>query len=782
VLRHNQKPGWGKLLSLRRTLGRKAIAAAAIALALGNGAHAAVTADGVADGGDIVVTAQSRTETARSTPIAVTVLTGDFVERTRLRDIKDVVAFTPGFSGNSADSYIDSIAIRGIVSNDYGIGGDPSIGIFKNGVYQGRSGGAVTSLYDIDRAEALRGPQGFLFGRNAISGAISVTTAKPKLNETSADVRVSYSSHDRQEYEGAINMPLGDLWAVRLAAWHTSYDGWVDNLFTPQNDKLMGGNVSAARGSLLYDDGAFRFTLTAEHERRRLDGTPYRASNADREVIDALDAALGTHLVIRGGPREVDSDLTDPRDDSNISNVTARADLDAGFATLTSITGFRHYRFFYSEDYDGTPLMLDNDSQQQRGSYLSQEFRLVSPDSGRLTWLAGVSGYREKVRTRFVDSASEQAVCAAVYGYPDCDALTQDLFGRRYVPTSDGLLVDTNDVRSTNMGLSFYGDANVRLLSQLTVGAGLRYSYDHKHFGLNVLPTPGSLGNIFTFTYFTTGFVEGSRGWGGFTPRLYARFAANADLNIYASITRGYKAGGFGSFTVNPPTPLVDYALVPAGTRPDVFAPETVWSKEIGVKGALLDGRVQFDLTGFHYVYSDLQSVYFDPQTRTQRVTNIGKVHGFGVEAGMTIRPSRYFDLYGNATWTRTRKNGDRGCTAQDCGGLPNPAWASSGVATVHLPLRAGEYALRGEWIYEGRRRESFDWRGITRRNATTQVNLSLGYDAAAGWGINAHIRNLFDSIGYHGAENGGGVNPATVWGVSEPRNFGMDLRWSFRR
>src|SRR5207247_1589238 len=111
---------------------------------------------------------------------------------------------------------------------------------------------------------------------------------------------------------------------------------------------------------------------------------------------------------------------------------------------------------------------------------------------------------------------------------------------------------------------------------------------------------------------------------------------------------------------------------------------------------ALLNRKVQFDITGFHYVYSDLQSVYFDPQTRTQRVTSIGKVHGFGIEAGMTIRPSRYFDLYGNATWTRTRKSGDRGCTARDCGGLPNPSWASSGVATVHLPVRAGEYSFQG--------------------------------------------------------------------------------------
>lgn len=733
-------------------------------------------------GGDIIVTAQRRSEAASSTPLALAAFgEGDIVAR-QLKDVKDLVTFTPGFSGNSDDSYIDSLAIRGIVSNDYGIGGDPSIGIFKDGVHQGRTGSVVTSLFDIERAEALRGPQGFLFGRNAISGAISLTTNKPRIGVREAHAYLSYGAFDRIEAEAAVNLPLGEALAGRIAFYATHYDGWVDNAYTPDvDDRLMGGAKFAVRPSLKYEQGPLQLTLIGEYERRRLDGTPYRASNADREVLDAIGDSLGEALVIRGGKGDVDSDLTDPRDDGTIHGATLLADLDLDFATLTSISAYRRHRFFYSEDYDGTRLRLGNYAQRQRGSYASQELRLVSPGSGRLTWSAGLSAYRETVRARFINEADEDLVCRAGYGYADCGELTQDLYGIAYVPAADGVLVDINDARSANTGLSAHGDANYWLLPKLQVGAGLRYTWDRKKFALDVPPSDSTLGNIWTFAYFTDGFIEASKSWQGLTPRFYARYQANPDLSVYGSLTRGHKAGGFGSFTVEAPGPIEDYSRVPAGTRPNAFAPETIWSWELGVKGSLFERRLRFDVTAFHYTYKNLQTVFFDTATRTQQVINVGRVHGHGVEAAATIRPSRYFDLSGNVTYTRTRKSGDRDCTASHCGGLPNPTWASSGVATARYPFPASEAYVSGEWSYQGRRRESFDWRGITRRPSATEVNLRIGYRTDAGWEALVFVENLFDALYFRGAENGGDLTPANVWGVSQPRSIGAALRWRFR-
>lgn len=738
-------------------------------------------AEAVGGSQEIIVTAQSRAQSIVETPLAITALSQSAIVHRRLDDIKDLVTYTPGFSGNSDDSYIDQLAVRGIVSNDYGIGGDPSIGVFKDGVYQGRTGSVVTSLFDVERAEALRGPQGFLFGRNAISGAISVITNKPKLGASGGHVYLGYGEVDRKEAEVAFNLPLGELWAVRLAGYHTDSDGWVDNAFTPDtNDRLMAENKWAGRGSLLFEDGPMRIVLTGEYERRRLDGTPYRASNDDREVLDTLDQALGTQIVVRGGPSDVDTDLTDPRDDGSIWSVNMQADLELGFATLTSITAYRGHRFFYSEDYDGTPLLLGNYTQRQRGNYGSQELRLVSPGSRALTWSLGLSGYREKVRARFTNQADETAVCLAGYGYASCEDLTQDLYGTSYLPAAGGVLVDINDARTINTGLSAYADANYRPLPKLQVGAGLRYTWDRKKFALNVLPSDSTLGNIWTFTYYTDGFIKAAKSWQGLTPRLFVRYEPRPDLSVYASVTRGYKAGGFGSFTVNPPSLIEAYGQVPAGTQPDAFEPETVWSKEVGIKGSVLDQKLQFDLTGFHYVYSNLQTVFFDTASRTQRVINVGRVHGYGVEAQATVRLSRYFDVNGNVAYTRTVKRGDRDCTLRDCGGLPNPTWASSGVATLHYPVRENEAYLSGEWSYQGKARQAYDWRGITRRHGYTTANLRLGYRSKQGWEANLYVENLFDSVYYRGAENNGDLTPANVWGVAQPRNVGLNVRWTF--
>ncbi|MEW9855991.1 TonB-dependent receptor [Novosphingobium sp. M1R2S20] len=728
---------------------------------------------------EIIVTAQRRSETLVSTPLAITAFQEADIVARRLKDMKDIVTFTPGFSGNSEDSYIDGLAIRGIVSNDYGIGGDPSIGIFKDGVYQGRTGSVVTSLFDIERAEALRGPQGFLFGRNAISGAISVTTNKPEIGSNDAHVYLSYGEVNRIEAEAAFNLPLNGKLAGRVAFYGTSYDGWVDNAYTPDvDDRLMGGSKFAVRPSLRYQNGPLQVTLIGEYERRHLDGTPYRASNEDREVFDAIDEALGTPLVVRGSSGDIDSDLVNPRDDGRIYGAALQGDLDLTFAMLTSISAYRRHRFFYSEDYDGTPLRIGNYTQRQRGSYASQELRIVSPGASKLTWSAGLSAYRETVRARFTNEADEDIVCRAGYGYAGCPELTADLYGAPYIPALNGILIDINEARSNNTGLSAYADANYWLLSKLQVGAGLRYTWDRKKFALDILPSASSLGNLWTFSYYTDGFIDAAKSWQGPTPRFFTRYEANPNLSIYASLTRGYKAGGFGSFTVSAPAPIEDYSVVPDGTRPDDFAPETIWSKEIGVKANVFERRLSFDVTAFHYVYKNLQTVFFDTDTRTQQVINVGRVRGYGVEAAATVRPSRYFDIAGNVTYTHTKKSGDRECLASDCGGLLNPTWASSGVATARYPLAASEAYLSAEWSYQGLRRDSFDWRGITRRPSATEVNLRLGYRTDAGVEAVVYVENLLDKLYYRGAENGGDLTPANVWGVSQPRSFGAALRW----
>jgi iron complex outermembrane receptor protein len=133
---------------------------------------------------EIIVTATKRAESVMDVPLAITAMSGEAIREVNLNDIKDLIHLTPGITGNSKDSFLDFVSVRGIRTIDFGNGGDPSVSLYKNGLYQGRTGSGVSSLFDIERSEVLRGPQGFLFGRGSVSGAMNIITEKPNVNET----------------------------------------------------------------------------------------------------------------------------------------------------------------------------------------------------------------------------------------------------------------------------------------------------------------------------------------------------------------------------------------------------------------------------------------------------------------------------------------------------------------------------------------------------------------------------------------------------------------------
>ncbi len=161
---------------------------------------------------EIIVTATKRSQTVQDVPLAISAFSGDFSRAVNLNDVKDLVSFTPGVTGNSQDSFIDAISVRGIRTQDFGIGGDPSAAFFKNELYEGRNGAAVTSLYDMDRSEILRGPQGFLFGRNSIGGAFSVHTKKAEIDGGySGYVDFDVAERKHGATEGAINLPVSEI-------------------------------------------------------------------------------------------------------------------------------------------------------------------------------------------------------------------------------------------------------------------------------------------------------------------------------------------------------------------------------------------------------------------------------------------------------------------------------------------------------------------------------------------------------------------------------------------
>ncbi|MDH3954694.1 MAG: TonB-dependent receptor, partial [Gammaproteobacteria bacterium] len=459
---------------------------------------------------EIVVTATKREESLQEVPLAITALTGEFTQSVNLDDVKDLISFTPGVTGNSQDSFIDAVSIRGVRTQDFGVGGDPSAAIFKNELYEGRNGSAVTSMYDVDRAEVLRGPQGFLFGRNSIGGAISVHTRKADIDGGySGYVDVDAGERGRLTVEGAFNIPMSDSFAMRLAGYHSQEDGFVPN-FASGTD-LIEHDKQGVRWSTAFEKNQLSINTWVEYETREQSGSVYRAVTQG-DYWDTLLDVFGDGITPAGGERDADSDQSlGDNDNADILTLGARIDYEMDAFTFTSITGYKDHDFFYTEDYDGTPLNLNDYQQDQTGDYFQQEFRLVSNNDGPLSWYAGASFYKEEIDTLFTNSGAEDNFCN-YYGnayYPDnditdCASYYEYLYpGYPWEPSSDGLLSEPGRVIGEYTGWAAYLDLTYAFTDSFDVSFGVRYTDDKKDFSLNVPNPESNLGPFFAYLFST---------------------------------------------------------------------------------------------------------------------------------------------------------------------------------------------------------------------------------------------------------------------------------------
>ncbi len=284
---------------------------------------------------EVIVTATKRAESVMDVPLAITAMSGNQIREVNLNDIKDLITFTPGISGNSKDSFLDFVSVRGIRTIDFGNGGDPSVSLYKNGLYQGRNGSAVSSLYDIDRAEVLRGPQGFLFGRNSVSGAMNIITTKPNVDQVEGYAELDVGERDIIVFEGGVNLPINDNMAVRIAAFHSEEDGYVDNLFGGPD--LIDHENQSFRITGRYENERLTADLMFEYDDRDQFGTVYRATGEGRAFnFHQTRINGGVPIETSRDGRTVNNDNSlQPTDEAEIYSVGLLIDYDMGFATLT---------------------------------------------------------------------------------------------------------------------------------------------------------------------------------------------------------------------------------------------------------------------------------------------------------------------------------------------------------------------------------------------------------------------------------------------------------------
>ena len=590
--------------------------------------------------GDIVVTAQRRSERLQDVPVAVTAFDTRALEQRGATNLADVSAYVPslqihstsrpGGGGSSIATYI-----RGIGTGDYNIPTDPAVGIYVDGVYLARSVGGLLSLTDIEQVQVLNGPQGTLYGRNTLGGAILITTRKPLLTGAPKfEVGTRLGSYGRHDGWGYVNAPLvDDKVGVKLSVATLNSDGWARQLLTGRS--LSDEHRIVVTGGLefaLADDLGLLIEGDYTHQRQHpplvagvsLTSPPARLAQYNSLVAPGVDAQLGLPAGSVLDQRWLSPDYrssysTAPVYDNNdLGGVSAHLTYSPSpAAEITSISAYRKLKAEISVTSDSTPYNVFLSGTVFRDNQVSQEVTVGGKlADNKLNYLVGGYYFHEHGTTN--DSAQIfHGLYEAGGGRANAlDTLTlQDLHEESW---------------------AFFTQETLTVLPRLNLTVGGRLNHDQKTYTGSVLqPQLGTVGVPAT---------TADIGWTSFIPKVGIDWKPVDEVLIYASYAKGFKSGGVT-------TPLL-------GLPASGYAPEKLTTYEAGLKSTLLDRRVTFNAAGYISRYRDVQltSVVALPGGGSGRPTqNAGNAHIWGLEAQLDVRPMRGLTLSASGGYVHDR-------------------------------------------------------------------------------------------------------------------------------
>jgi iron complex outermembrane receptor protein len=659
---------------------------------------------------EIVVTAERRETNLQDTPVAVTAITGDTLRALGAATIEDLQVFTPGITITNDSMAI--INIRGIGTSAFGVATDPSSTVHYDGVYIPRPTTSYQDMFDVERIELLRGPQGVLFGRNSAGGTLNITSQAPTATLQGV-VSATLGNYDRRTFSGTVSGPLGERVRGRLTVMKNDRDGIYSNPKTGEDYQNI--NRAAVRGTLSFlVSDQLDVVLRADYGRDRETGYP-----SLRASYPAAFALAGATI-----PRGRDELILDTRPRNNVENggVSATATYVTAPLTFKSITALRASTVDQVLDVDATNLFLRNITLWERSRSFTQELQVSNNDAERLEWIAGAFYLREKAR----------------------DQLQILEPGRQ-------LALPENNVTDA---AALYGQATYRVMDRTRLTAGLRYSYERKNFAYRA-----KVGGV------DAGGEAAKASWRAWTPKLGVQYDVSDDVMAYASVTRGFKSGGFQLGDGRP------------------FRPEYIWSYEGGVKSMLWDRRVRANLSVFYYDYTDLQVVEYINGVAT--TTNAGKATLKGGELEIVARPVAGLDLTATAAYLDAQYDRyfDQGVSLAGYT-LPNaPKWNLTFAAAYRFEFADGHsLTLRGDVGW--RDRVYFKPNNLRQfsEDPNTLVNARATFAPAGGvWEMSIFARNLTDAryATYKtvGTDATGVSNPALPLSVfGEPRQYGVQM------
>ena len=648
--------------------------------------------------GEILVTAQKRSEGIQSVPISIAAFSGAALVRQNVSGVLDLGRVAPGFQAvRSSVTSATRLGIRGVGSPGNTLI-EPSVAVFVDGVYVPRSGSILGTLLDLDSVEVLRGPQGTLFGRNASVGALVMRSAAP-VDAFAGAASAEIGSFGRHRLSGTLNLPLADGVALRIAGMGQEYRGpWYNRL---DGKRYGGGDDLAFRATLRAQSGALEWTLRGDYNRTKGDGV----ANFDLDPGSVSPDALATaQAAYNGGP---DTNLSDRRM-NYFANVWLRdshrglastAVLDLGGSSVKLINSVRRWS---NDQRDGDVLYFPVDVANRRSLFSStsqnHELQFTSPErewlGGRADLVAGAYYFSEDYalgETLDLGTSFCGVLIASPVARTACSAYRQ---------SSGGLAATRQDVTQRVKSLALYGQGNLRLADQLTLTLGGRWSRDRKSGSYAQLSSPFTLAlrapEVLTFP----GLTEDR-----FTYRVNFAYRPAAGVMLFASRSTGYKSGGYNSGGGTPALSVFTPSGVLVSTQ-RLFARETVQNTELGLRSQWLDQRLRANLTLYRMDISGFQDRAFDGISFTVR--NAGELRQQGFELELAMVPARTFSLTASLAYLDSRFTAYPNAASlpgltgtQDLTGKPNtfsPKW--SGTVAVDWSGDIGQSGLG--WALNG--------------------------------------------------------------------------------
>lgn len=684
--------------------------------------------DSVISLNEVTVTAQRREEQLGKVPIAVSAFTPRQVQEFRLWNNKDISGIVPGLYAADPGDGRDVISIRGITSTSY----DPAVAVYVDGINQFGLDTYIPSLFDIQRIEVLRGPQGTLYGRNAMGGVLNIITKQPG-NKLDGFAEISAGNHGQQRYSVGLRTPLiRDRLFLGIAGLYDGRNGYYTNEY--DNSSYDKQHSITGNYYLKYIPGArWSLDLNVKHRSNR---------NHGAFPLVADPSAVFTQ------PFKLDQNATTTMMDNTFQSSLAATYKGRAFHFHEQTSYQQNYRY-YTKPIDGdfSPLdaisIINNyGSKWNNIRAVTEDIQFSSANASPWKWTTGAYWF-------YQDQPNKQATR---YG--------QDA---NMLGVGDSLFSTINTTRNHKWGASLYGQLSYALNKRTNLTAGLRYDYEHQkedvlgEYQHDPDPTP------MVILPDTSGKIS----FHAFSPRLALDYSLRTNSTLYIVYSRGFRTGGLTQLSSDPSQPPL------VGYRPEYSS-----NYELGIKNTFLSGSLRLNADVFYTHINDAQVPTLLLPDAITVTRNTGRLNNYGAELELSATPVRGLDIVYNAGYTHSRyqtlelsQNG----SSTDLAGkhqLFTPDLTSLLAVQYTRMLSRGLHVFaRGEWKMTGT--TYFDLNNTIRQSPYSLFNMRCGLDfrkfELAAWG-----RNLGDKKYISYAYDFG------AWHLGDPLTWGVSVRTSF--